>query len=536
MIEEIHRRHLLWNELVGMEHTVRCKVRELLTLPNDPIPPLIERLNAVRKEIKDARKKERSGKVDISDLQDKIKELKIQITDARTEQAIAKAQVTKANRSLIDELEHERRAEVKVATKRSGLYWCNYEEIVNNYEQSRRKAMRDKTELKFHRWDGTGKITVRLKGLPVSAAFEKNTMLQIDPVSEEAWAHPIRSTRRKLAQTKIRLRITSDENKKPVWIELPMVMHRPLPTDSEIRSASIVREKVGRKWRYKAVITTTLTECRHMHSKGIVAINLGWRKVADGLRVAYWADDSGEHGQLLLGPEVLYEFKKCEELQSIRDKHFNEIKIDFTKYLSEPVKNMPDWLRDGVNNLSQWRSHGKLVSLVKQWQENRFDSDVNIFGKLSYWVKRENHLYDWETHLRDQVHRRRREIYRVFAAGLVRKYETVVLGDFDLRKVVKKPYPERGTGGSLPMNRQRFIAAVNELRLAIKNACHQAGANIKIVESKFVTIECHECGYIEKFDTSAQIWRTCFKCNALYDQDYNAAINYLHRFRRIRAL
>jgi transposase len=229
---------------------------------------------------------------------------------------------------------------------------------------------------------------------------------------------------------------------------------------------------------------------------------------------------------------VLHEFLKCYDLRSIRDKHFNEINTELGAWLAE--NETPEWLSEILKNLPTWRSQGRLVTLVLRWCDERFHGDTEIYQKLEHWRKRENHLYDWEANLRDQVHRRRREIYRIFAAEIIRRHDTVILEDFDLRRIAKKMDAESGTSGSLPMDRQRFIAAVSELRLALKNACLQAGAEVLAVDAKNSTVECHECGHLEKFDASNKVWQTCSKCGKLWDQDYNAAINLLNRGFEVR--
>lgn len=532
MVEELHRRQQFWNKLVEIERTHREKVREVLAMPDDPVLPLMDKLTAIRAEIKNARKKERSGKVDVTELRKQARALREQIAEAKIIRDGAKKEVREANKTALDQLEKERRRAVKSVTAASGLYWCNYDEVLKDYDAARKRAMRDKTEIKFHRWDGTGKVTVRWqKGLPVSSLFKNDTRMQLSPIPPDAWDQP-RGVRRKMTRTVIRLRVTSDERKKPVWVELPMVMHRPIPAESEIRCASICRERVGRKWRYKAVLTVTLDAKPKVHGRGIVGIDLGWRMVKNGLRVAYWADGQGSHGQLVLGPEVLYEFNKLPDLQSIRDKHFNKAKAALVEWAANNQK--PDWLADELKALHAWRSPGRLVALILHWREQRFDGDTEIYDTLEYWRIRENHLYDWEANLRDQVSRRRREIYRVFAAETVRKYDTVVLEDFDLRRLAKKPDAEDGTSGALPTDKQRVIASVSELRLALKNACQQAGVEVMVVDAKHSTTECYECGHREKFDAAVQLMRTCPKCGALYDQDYNAAINLLNRGLEIR--
>jgi hypothetical protein len=456
LIAEIRQRNDLWNKLVEVERETRLRAREALIIPGDPLPALYDQLKEVRTEIKDTRKKNRSGKIDVSFLQNQAKLIRENILALKSERLEKKKAITEQNRDVLDRIEMERRKAVKAISNASTLYWANKEEIINNYELARKRAMRVNTELKFHRFTGEGKVTVRFqKGLPIPEVFGTNTCLQIDPVPDEAWQHPTRAVRRKMSRTNIRLRVKSDEYRKPVWIELPMVMHRPIPLESEIRSASIVRERVGRSWRYKVVITATLGEGIKAHGKGAVGIDLGWRMVNDGMRVAYWADDQGGHGQLLLGLKVLHEFSKLNDLQGIRDKNFNAVRDKLSKWL--PGKSIPDWLEEEISSLASWRAPGRLIALVNRWRENRFRGDDGIYKILEVWRKQEHHLYDWEANLRDQVKRRRREIYRVFAAGIALKYSMIVLENFDLRKVTRKKEAEEGTAGTLPMDKTGLL-------------------------------------------------------------------------------
>ncbi len=533
LVEELHRRQQYWNTLVEIERDYRAKVREVLTLPNDPVIPLIEKLDAVRGQIKAARQAERKGTVDVAVLRHEAKELREAIAELRPAQKKARQELARAKKPILDELEQERRVRAKEARKQSGLYWCNYDDEEKHYNAARRAAMRSGTELRFRRWDGTGKVTVRYQtGLPVCDAFGANTCLQIEPVPTDAWEHPIRAVRRKAARSVIRLRVGSDKSRKPVWVELPIVLHRPMPPDGEIRAASIVRERVGRRYRHKAIITVALPDGEYANRPkppaGVVAVDLGWRMVTDGLRVAYWHDDQGRHGQLVLGPEVLHEFSKLPDLRAIRDRHFNEIKGALGAWKAQAA--LPDWLVEELKTLVAWRSPGRLMSLIARWAENRFAGDEEIWKSLQRWRERENHLFDWEANLRDQVHRRRREIYRVFAADLVQKYRTIVLEKFDLRSIAQKPDAEDGTRSSLPGDRQRTIAAVSTLRDAINNAAGRMGCEVEVVDAKYSTAECHACGHVEKFDAAAQIWRTCPACGELWDQDHNAARVLMVRF------
>jgi hypothetical protein len=41
------------------------------------------------------------------------------------------------------------------------------------------------------------------------------------------------------------MRLGSDEHKKPIWATFPAVIHRPLPPDARIMSATITRRRLG---------------------------------------------------------------------------------------------------------------------------------------------------------------------------------------------------------------------------------------------------------------------------------------------------
>ena len=170
-----------------------------------------------------------------------------------------------------------------------------------------------------------------------------------------------------------------------------------------------------------------------------------------------------------------------------------------------------------------------MVMLTRKWLENRFSGDQEVVAYLEEWLKRERHLWDYEANLQDQVGRHRREIYRIFAAEIAKKYDHVFMEDFDLRGVLRKKKPESGTGGSTPPDRQRTIASVSTLRQAIENACRREGVEVARVPPMHSTTECHVCGHVEKFDAAGHIMRTCPKCHSIWDQDENAAIVILNR-------
>jgi rubrerythrin len=527
MIEEIRRRNDYWNRLVEIERQDREERFKILAVPGDPIPALVEEMQRLREEIRDLRKKERSGKVDttektarLAELRQQIAELVLQLKTERKERAKDPAVKAELNR-----LESRRQILLHQARHESGLYWGNYGDVEMAYDVARKKALKSGLELRFHRFDGTGKVTVRWQhGLPVEEVFEcRDTRLQIEPVPDAAWTSPARSVRRKMARSVVRLRVRGGEKNKPIWVELPFIMHRPLPAGGRIQTASVCRERVGDGYRYKLVITVSLPdyllkECKLDKCKAC-GIDLGWRMVSQGLRVAYLMDVQGKQEELILPHRMLNVFEKCEDLRSIRDRNFNAAKSELVNWLK-----LHPGILDG-ENIEQWHSPGRLAHLVDGWQ--RVPGDDNILSYLQTWRKQEKHLYAWEFNARDQVQRWRREEYRKFAARVVKNYDVIALEDFDLRQIARKPAPENGTRGSLPPDRQRVIASVSELRQTIENAANRERKEVVKIPAAYTTITCNQCGHTEKFDSARNLKNTCPKCGTLWDQDENAARNLL---------
>lgn len=561
MLDAMFLRNRLWNALVEIDRAYREKVRAVFTNDHEisPLHAEIESVNseleAVRKDIKSRRRVARTGTVDDQDLRRTAMELRERRRLLANLIREKRRALREKLRPVLDQIERERVNKAKEAMHSSGLWWCNYEEVYNSYELARVKAMKSGGDLRFHKWDGTGKVTVRFqKGLPVDQIFTSNRRVEIDPVPPEAWTSPSRAVRRKLARTKVRLRIGS-QGRSPVWLVLPMVMHRPLPENGMVRSASVIREKVGLTYRYRLVITVATPHAPEKRDGPVVGIDLGWRLVSldtrslrgevmydferilpgtpglpeklDGIRVAYWTDEQGNEGQLILSMGTVSQFTHVNNLRSIRDRKFNEVKEKLASWMRDSG-NLPDWLVAETQEIEKWRSQRRLIRLINRW--DRFPGDEEIYQILREWLKKEIHLYSWEANLLDQLILRRREIYRRFAARIAQQYGTVVLEEFDLRGVARNPAPEDGTSGSIPPDRQRVIVSPSILRNILLATCHRNGVSVVHIPAQYTTLKCHTCGNIRRFNAAAYITRTCTVCGAIWDQDYNAAKVLLQRF------
>jgi transposase len=530
-LEQVQGRYRLWNKLVEIEKEHIAKVRALLGDPYDEslLAALLEEKRLLISEVKCLRQKTRRGNVDIIAKQAQIKELTAQINKlaaASKERRRAKA---REDRPMLDELERQRREAVNQAMAASGLYWGNYDDVRNHYETARRRALREGVELKFRRFAGEGEVSVRYqRGLRVGDVFKcSDRKLQIEPVSPDAWYHPTRAVRRRAARTVVRIRAASDERKKPVWLELPLVMHRPLPPGL-IRQASVARQLVFNRFRYKLLVVVELDNPPPAKAEGpTVAVVVGFRKLRDGIRVAYWVAEDGKKGQVLLPEDLVEQFAKLNHLKSVCDRHFNDTKMAVAAWLA--ANPIPDRLKQETKHLAQWRTHRHLLELLQVWDENRAAGDGEIVGALRQFRGRWVHLKSWESNLRDQLSRHRRELYRRFACGLARQYGKVVIEDFDLRSQARMKSIQGGPISNPRAEWQRTIAAVSQFRKILVQTCRREGVGVNRLDTEDTKNRCHLCGRIERIEAAAQIFHKC-SCGAFWDIDENACLNLLFGF------
>lgn len=371
----------------------------------------------------------------------------------------------------------------------------------------------------FVRWQGEGHVGVQIKKEFPVHAVESNTFLQIERV-------PDRFGRPNSPWAILRLRVGSDR-RKPVWAEWPMKMRRPLPM-GQIKGATVSLRMIGPRAEWTVQITVDNEAIVRPSGDGAVAVNIGWRKKADGgIRVAYAVDEEGKRDELVISSELISSLQKADELKSIRDQRFNVAREALLTWLAEHES--PEWLRCRVRTMHAWRSQARLASLVLFWREHRFDGDSYAYDALEQWRYRDHHLWSWASDQRVKTRRHRRDIYRVWAARLAERYHTIVLHEHNLGRAAKKPPEDDDDNEIARANRQ--LVAPSELRLCLINAKRtRDGATVQMPASR-VTQTCHVCGEPESFDASLNINHKCSRCGTLWDQDDNAARNTLWLYR-----
>jgi Putative transposase DNA-binding domain len=243
-------------------------------------------------------------------------------------------------------------------------------------------------------------------------------------------------------------------------------------------------------------------------------------------------------------------------LRSIRDTNFDIARMKLANFMSIHA-NTPEWLKEAAKTLDQWKSPARLAALALRWckeeeievttekvtvngsiriavKETKYvgkakhDAAIDsAFRELEEWRIHDHHLWQWESSQRTKSLRNRREIYRIFASELSKRYETLVLENFDLRDIAKRQSVDDTSSDNKTARSNRQLAAVGDLRLHLINAFLGRGGKVEKVPSENTTITCNVCGLVEKFDAATHLHHTCSGCGTFADQDVQAWKNML---------
>lgn len=512
-------------------------------------------------EVKQKRAKVRARRVETDEQRAAVKAAKARLKTARA----ALGQIRRAAKvELADtrkELEGHSKELIKSAREHCGTYWGTYLLVENASDQSRKTTPLYEYGLpkdpRFVRWHGEGRVGVQIQaqaGKPPFLSehvFKANTLLQIAGVDERAWLPETpRGDRRRLSRTTLRMRVESDEKKRPIWAEWPMVMHRPLPA-GVIKCAAVSLRKIGPREVWSVEITVDEAPARPTCGEGTVAVHLGWHKVENGVRVATWMTPTGEAGELVLGDvgrrdgvwvrqngtkvagptaseTVLSGLERADWLRSTRDKRFDEAREALCAWLTE--NDAPGWMREATATLHAWKSEARLAALALRWRRNRWAGDDAAYDALETWRYHDYHLWQWESNQRTSALRQRREVYRLFAAELSRRFGTVIIDDTRLDKVAQRPNVEDEEGHKKAQQAARQKVAVSELRTCIKNAFTGRGGTVAVVEAQNISATCPSCGTVKASHVDVESHSTaCPSCGYVWGMDKTALVNMLAR-------
>ena len=431
--------------------------------------------------------------------------------------AVAGKRARAKAREPLRTLEESRRAAVKRARQTSGLWWGNYNAVVNAFEQARRTTLRRGGELKFKRYDGSGRFTNQLKRNVLAVAlFEgSNSQVKIGNMPTPAWQYLRRGERKRLQRTSLTATIyTRDGERRTVtW---PMIMHRPLPPDCKVTRVVITRRKIGLKWRWNAVFTAQGQLPLLYSTKPALkcAINLGWRVQAEGIRVATIILEGSPSPQFIVVPlSLVTGFSFLKDLRERRSAQRREIlswlrTIDFSE--------APSGLATRALDIKPNSAAHIIASLAVEWRTYR-EWEPASFSRLEVWRRDDKRLLLWEDNYREKLINRRNDLFRREVSEHLVDVNHVILQDIDLAKIA-------GNNDLLAnpnTQRYRIMASPSTLRAYIMEFARRSGSTVQIHEA-VSTWRCNMCSAILDSKSPSTLRQTCSACGAVWDQDVNA--------------
>lgn len=412
-------------------------------------------------------------------------------------------------------------------------------------------------DVEFVKFDGGGRIGVQLRETTAAEIFEgQSGLLRVESLPRRKDV-PYRPD----VYRRVAIRVGTTETRQPVWAELPVMWHRPLPADADPKWAWILVRRQGPRLVYKLQLTIeTRSDLRpRARGTGAVAINIGWRRTDKGLRAGYVVGDDGVEQSIECDPKSVELFEVCERLKSASDQHFNLARAELTEWRASG-KPEPEWLALSVQYMAEWQSHVKLSRIAKRWALEVYGSErLEAIWKqwrahckrlqkdllpsrdeaahwldwgspteafvlwLELWRRKDEHLWTWSSDERAHAQRRRNQAYRLVAIDLARRYDTLVVDDTDLRPLVD--LSEQGLDLPLVARHGRVMAAPYELK---RQLVEVFGGRVVKVSNKRNTIEHARCGCAMDADDQS-LYLTCEHCGVSVDRDANNCENQLAR-------
>lgn len=562
--EQMRLAHVYRNVLVEIERGRRAAVRSAYATLGDgasiqtAADEAEELLAAALRDLKAARSKARTRAAGTEVLRQAV-------TAARTVKIAAMARLREHRRSLredpvvmaeISRIEALSAGLVRGARALSGLYWGTYLLVEAAHDAMRKRPLYDgavPNDPHFERWRGDGRIGVQLQGgLTVAEmASGQDSRLRLLPRSDRP-----DETRRegKIARARrgLALRVGSD-GRAPIFAEWSLILHRPLPQGATIKWAIVHLRRHGPREEWSVDLTLELAErAAPLDPAGgsMVAVDVGWRRLlaetdvgwrklpliegddaGPELRVGSWLGDDGQRGEIRVPARLLRALEKPSELRSLRDEKLDVVKAEMGRALADLGAGLPDWLREATRTLAAWRSAARLAVVARRWRQARFPGDAAAYDLLQAWAKKDHHLWAWESGTARSSLRWRREVYRIAASQMAKRYAIVVLEDLDLRVFARRKPVEDAAGEAQQPRTQRQRVAASSLVQALREAFHAAGGDVLLVPAADTTRVCGTCGSVEVFDAAREVWHACGACGTAWDQDQNACVNMLRAAR-----
>jgi hypothetical protein len=533
--EQLFLSNRLWNALVEIERTNQTEWNAVFE-QNSEFSMLKTELDQLQADIEEAWEERRKNRAKVrakatdedQASADAIKSMTARRAELWAQLKALRNKLKPGFKDALDAVELDRRAKVKKARQESGLYWCNYNAVIDSYNTARSRALKTGARLQFHAFDGTGRFVNQIQGgMSVDDLLNaKHSQVSIKSLPVDAFTAPFRGERRRKQRTF--LTVTAYTGKDEAGkhfrrnLTFPMIMHRPIPDDARIKEVEVVAKRIAGKIEWSVTFTcTTDAEAPHHESQSACGLNFGWRQTANGVRVCTLADSVGHKEHFHLPDTVIRRLQYCEQLQSELDEAANELRAQIAEWLAVPCDSAPDEWREAAEIAKRSRSPGKLIKLALLWRDWDFRQDWREIAEE--WRKADKRKRQEMENLRQKAINHRRDVYRNIGKRIADRYSMIGFGQLDLKKAAQLVIAD-AEENTLPAEARRIrqMSCVSELVEWIEKQAVKAGATI-IQATRPVTGTCHVCGSRQSVKPD-MLHHHCTKCGSVWDRDENACV------------
>jgi hypothetical protein len=575
-LEQLRLTHELRNALVAIELRLDEATAELWGTQSE-VALCTERLEqcdaAVRAAVgavQEHKKRTRNGLVP-DDLRAAVKAARVARRAARQSLNAAKESAYLQLRPTLVELHRERDRARKALyaqyVQNQGLYWATFNMAMSQHEAAARRtatlrAQGRQAGMRQRLWTGEGTLAVTLQrkageprrspGTLADGTSRWRNIVRLPRLETARWETMTRAERRRAGRQLLAFRVGSNPDRSPIWAEVAVAWHRPLPELADITQVQVSRRRIAGHHRLTFAITCRLPPVeRTDSSRPAIAIDIGWRSLGDGtIRLATWAATGpldirvteelrqwirapaagATTGEIVVPGNYRRAHREVDQLRSIRNIKLIPMRSGLVSWLSQHGDTCK---RLGVipDEVAAWRSPSPFAALVRSWRTHHPSYEDDIVAQLEAWRRQDRHLWEWERHYRDQLAAHRTDVYRKLARLVIDTAGCLIIEQLNLQAVARRPAPEDSLNVQARAARvQRTIAAPGLLRSSLCHAASRIGLPVLQLNRNGTTSFHHRCGTeIDRqgrvLAESATVW--CPVCKERYDQDVNTCQNLL---------
>ena len=208
-----------------------------------------------------------------------------------------------------------------------------------------------------------------------------------------------------------------------------------MPDDARIQEVIVTRRAVADSWQWSVSFLLWLPQVLPSAAEETACgIDLGWRRVNNGLRVGTIAHADGSHEFITLPDIFLRRLNRIEALAGIRDVAANDVRANLA-VLRWPKA--PEELRPLAMRALRTKRAEDLHVLALAWRKYPDWAPAEA-SDLSLW--RSQDRIDWQEQagLRRRIGNARLNLYRCVVKRLVEQYGLIGVEEVDWRNIGRR--------------------------------------------------------------------------------------------------